>query len=284
MIMEKEVTIFTYQGKDVGGIRDLNGEPWWVGRDICTYFGRKDYERRLSMLAEDEKMLVSIKDSAARVQKVTVVNEPGLYMLLLGFLPENTHLTEGAESEAHLIECIKKIVNFKIWMISKAFPSTLNTGSSPMATLETNRDATKASLEEIDKREPEDKPLADTDAVKKEFLESLANAGMANIPTEWIRTDLVNTAAGVQKMAMLSEHGLYYLAARLGTPKALSFLRWCAREVFPGLRKTRRHSMTSPQKYPDTLGASADEVAGREQAMREFALAEPKKGAPVLLH
>jgi len=118
----------------VGGIRDLNGEPWWVGKDICTYFGRKDCERRLSMLAEDEKMLVSIMDSAGRLQKVTVVNEPGLYMLLLGFLPENAHLTEGAESEANLIECIEKIVAFKSWVISKVFPTIPSTGGSSMAT------------------------------------------------------------------------------------------------------------------------------------------------------
>jgi len=85
-------------------------------------------------------------------------------------------------------------------------------------------------------------------------------------------------------MAMLSEHGLYYLAARLGTPKALSFLRWCAREVFPSLHKRGGHSMAAPKKSPDALRTSADEVAGREQAMREFTLAAPKKGSHVLLH
>lgn len=281
--MESDVKIFTYQGRVIRVIKDLAGDPWWAGKDICTYFGSKDYKHCLSVLAEDEKMMVSIKDSGGRVQNVDVVNERGLYMLLLGFLPEHANLDESTESETHLIECIKKIVNFRSWIKKEIFPAILGVDVCSMATPKTNSDATKLLLKEIDKRKEAEKQLA-VAAAKKEFLDSVANSSVANVPAEWVGTASVDTPSGVQEIATLSEHGLYYFAARSGTPQALPFLKWISREVLPRLRKMGGYSMAAPKTSPDALRTSADEVERREQAMKQFSLAAPKKGSPVLLH
>lgn len=76
-----ELQIFTYNGSEVRTVQK-DGEPWWVLKDVCEVLGignsRMTYER----LEEDEKG-VSLIDTLGGKQQMQVINESGLYNVIL---------------------------------------------------------------------------------------------------------------------------------------------------------------------------------------------------------
>ncbi|WP_298481609.1 phage antirepressor KilAC domain-containing protein [uncultured Ruminococcus sp.] len=77
-----EVKLWQYESHDVRTI-EKDGEPWWVLSDVCKVLeiarGTKIAER----LDEDEVRQTSIIDSLGRNQNTYVVNESGLYNVIL---------------------------------------------------------------------------------------------------------------------------------------------------------------------------------------------------------
>ncbi len=71
---------FDYQGNSIRVIQDEHGEPWWIAADVLHVLtlNRTAMER----LDDDEKGVRSTY-TLGGTQKVSVVNEPGLYMLIL---------------------------------------------------------------------------------------------------------------------------------------------------------------------------------------------------------
>ncbi|MCI8868868.1 MAG: phage repressor protein/antirepressor Ant [Anaerotignum sp.] len=73
--------IFTYNGNEVRTVQK-DGEPWWVLKDVCEVLGignsRMTYER----LEEDEKG-VSLIDTLGGKQQMQVINESGLYNVII---------------------------------------------------------------------------------------------------------------------------------------------------------------------------------------------------------
>lgn len=61
-------------------VRD--GDPWFVGADVCSLLDLGNPRSSLALLDEDEKGVHSM-DTPGGVQGVTVVNEPGLWSLVL---------------------------------------------------------------------------------------------------------------------------------------------------------------------------------------------------------
>jgi hypothetical protein len=60
-----------------------NGEPWFVGRDVCHVLGLGNESKALSRLDPDERQDgISISDPIGREQKVIVVSEPGVFRLI----------------------------------------------------------------------------------------------------------------------------------------------------------------------------------------------------------
>jgi prophage antirepressor-like protein len=74
---------FIFQGNK--GVRVLTKEnaPFWVAKDVCEILELGNPSQALSRLEEDEKGLIS-NDTPGGQQKLAVVNEPGLYTLILG--------------------------------------------------------------------------------------------------------------------------------------------------------------------------------------------------------
>ncbi len=86
-----EVQVF--KNKDFGEIRtlEIGGEPWFVGRDVCSVFGDKNHIRSLARVDEADKKKVELIDALNRKQTVTVINESGLYVLLFAMKPQKAH-------------------------------------------------------------------------------------------------------------------------------------------------------------------------------------------------
>lgn len=103
--MSKEIQIFA--NDQLGEVRTLtkDGEPWFVGKDVAAALG---YERPtkaiLDHVDDEDKDEVPIQDSIGRSQNTPIINESGLYSLVLSSkLP-------GAKQ-------------FKRWITSEVIPS-----------------------------------------------------------------------------------------------------------------------------------------------------------------
>ena len=77
----RELSIFDYKGKQVRTIQK-DGETWWVLKDVCGILGISKYRDTASRLDEDERGSVRV-DTPGGEQEMTVVNESGLYNVIL---------------------------------------------------------------------------------------------------------------------------------------------------------------------------------------------------------
>jgi prophage antirepressor-like protein len=72
---------FDYQERPVRVIKDEDGAPWWVARDICEILDIKDASNATKNLDDDEKGTQEIRTLGGR-QGMLTVNESGLYTLI----------------------------------------------------------------------------------------------------------------------------------------------------------------------------------------------------------
>lgn len=102
------VTIF--RKDEFGAVRavTLEGEPWFVAADVCRALGLGNSSMAVSKLDEDEKG-ISLIDTLGGAQKLGIVNESGLYSLVLG--------SRKPEAKA-----------FKRWITHEVIPAIRKTG------------------------------------------------------------------------------------------------------------------------------------------------------------
>lgn len=105
--MEKNIQIFQYEEKAVRTVT-IDGEPWWVAKDVCAILSLSDVSMSVSRLDEDEKGTSQICTPGGK-QSALIVNESGLYNLII----------RSDKPEA------KK---FKKWVTSEVLPSIRKTG------------------------------------------------------------------------------------------------------------------------------------------------------------
>lgn len=76
-----------FSNEDFGNVRTVikDGEPWFVAADVCRALDIGNSSQAISRLDEDEKMntLISNEGKKRGNPNMTVVNEPGLYTLIL---------------------------------------------------------------------------------------------------------------------------------------------------------------------------------------------------------
>ena len=82
--MANELTRFEFQGKGVRTVT-INGEPWFVAKDVCEILELENSRKAVSTLDEDEKITVTNGDGNPRAGNpltFNVVSESGLYALI----------------------------------------------------------------------------------------------------------------------------------------------------------------------------------------------------------
>ena len=77
-----ELQIFTYNGNEVRTVQH-NGDTWWVLKDVCAVLDIGQAIRVAERLDEDEVSQTHIADSLGRNQNTYIVNESGLYNVIL---------------------------------------------------------------------------------------------------------------------------------------------------------------------------------------------------------
>lgn len=108
----EELQIFN--NEEFGNVRSLviDNEPWFVGKDVAEALGYKNVRDSLArhIDSDDKRDGVVIHDSMGREQKPIIINESGLYSLILSSKLPNA----------------KK---FKRWVTSEVLPTLRKTGS-----------------------------------------------------------------------------------------------------------------------------------------------------------
>ncbi|EUA18435.1 BRO family, N-terminal domain protein [Mycobacterium xenopi 3993] len=98
----------------------VDGEPWFVLADLARVLEIVDVSRLASRLDDEVRQTHPISDSLGRTQQTTVVNEPGMYEVVI----------RSDKPEA---------VAFRRWITSEVLPAIRRTGSystSPAPALE----------------------------------------------------------------------------------------------------------------------------------------------------
>lgn len=75
------IQIFNYQSNEVRTV-EMNGEPWFVLKDVCNILGISKYRDTAARLDADERGSVEV-DTLGGTQQVIAVNESGLYHVIL---------------------------------------------------------------------------------------------------------------------------------------------------------------------------------------------------------
>ena len=80
--MENKLMIF--ENNAFGKVRtlNLNGEPWFVAADVCKALELGNPSMTVERLDDDEKGISTI-DTLGGKQRMAIINEPGLYSLVL---------------------------------------------------------------------------------------------------------------------------------------------------------------------------------------------------------
>ena len=75
-----------FENEEFGPVRatTINNEPWFVGKDIASILGyAKPQNAIANHVDEDDTLKQGIIDKLGRSQQTTLINESGLYSLIL---------------------------------------------------------------------------------------------------------------------------------------------------------------------------------------------------------
>ena len=128
--MRNELQIFN--SPEFGQVRSImiEGEPWFVGKDLARAFGDSDYKRSIARLDSDDRSIARVPTPGG-MQSMIVVNESGLYSLIFYMQPQKA---KGVSQNDTLINGrIEKLKKFKRWVTSEVLPALRKTGSYSIA-------------------------------------------------------------------------------------------------------------------------------------------------------
>jgi anti-repressor protein len=80
--MNTNLQVFSYEGNEVRTVQ-VGGEPWWVLKDVCSVLSLSNSRIVADRLDEDDVSQTYITDSLGREQQTSIVNESGLYNVIL---------------------------------------------------------------------------------------------------------------------------------------------------------------------------------------------------------
>lgn len=146
-----ELQIFDYESRKVR----VYGNGWFVATDVCAILGLTNVSMALGKLDDDEKMTLSLTESHSGnrggAQSINLINEPGLYSLIL----------TSRKPEA------KK---FKRWVTHEVLPSIRKTGLYAVDEVLNDPDMLIRALEALKKEREEKNKLELDNAIKAQQI------------------------------------------------------------------------------------------------------------------
>lgn len=106
---EKEIKVFLFEDSKVRTVL-INGEPWFVGKDVAGILGYSQTAKAIREHVDEEDKGVSVLDTPGGKQNMAIINESGLYSLILS-------------SKLPTSKC------FKRWVTNEVLPSIRRHGA-----------------------------------------------------------------------------------------------------------------------------------------------------------
>ena len=150
-----EIKIF--DNPEFGKVRtmEINGEPYFVGKDVAEILG---YERPakaiLDRVDNEDKDEVPIKDSIGRMQNTAIINESGLYSLILS-------------------SKLPKAKEFKRWVTSEVLPSIRKHGAYAVDELLNDPEFAIKTFTALKEERAKNRQLTDTVAIQNQQIAEL---------------------------------------------------------------------------------------------------------------
>lgn len=103
--------LHVFENQEFGSIRtvSIDGEPWFVGKDVAVALGYKDTAKAVKAHVDTEDRGVGEIPTPSGKQEMTIINESGIYALIFG----------------SKLESAKR---FKHWVTSEVLPVLRKTG------------------------------------------------------------------------------------------------------------------------------------------------------------
>lgn len=155
-----------YEGREVRTVQ-REGQPWWVAKDVCDVLELSNPSEALRGLDDDERDTLSNPEGIStdgRAQSINIVNEPGLYSLIL----------RSRKPEAK---------RFKRWITHEVIPSIRKTSGYSMPNSRGSVVQQAEFLLELARKEEEqDRQIADAKRIAQAALDvSESNYGMYSV-------------------------------------------------------------------------------------------------------
>lgn len=192
-----EVQLFNFENHEVRSLL-LNNEPWFVGKDVAEALGYSKARNAIAThIDSEDKKDAPIQGTLGGVQEMTVINESGLYSLVL----------------SSKLPSAKK---FKRWVTSEVLPALRKTGQYQVKELSGQELMAKALIEAQSVLAAKDKQIEQMKP-KVVFADAVATSHTSILVGELAKILKQNGIDMGQKrlFAWLREKG--YLIKRQGT-------------------------------------------------------------------
>lgn len=144
-----------FQNAEFGSVRtaDINGIPYFVGKDVAEILGYSNTRKALldHVDEEDKTDGVTIRDSIGREQAPVLINESGLYSIILSSKMPNAR-------------------RFKRWVTSEILPTIRKHGVYATDELIANPDLAIAAFTALKEEREKNRLLEQTTAVQKQQI------------------------------------------------------------------------------------------------------------------
>lgn len=191
-----EVQLFNFENHEVRSLL-INSEPWFVGKDVADVLGYADTNQAIRKHVDNEDRLTRRFDGTGQSRDMTIINESGLYSLVL----------------SSKLPSAKK---FKRWVTSEVLPALRKTGQYQVKELSGQELMAKALIEAQSVLAAKDKVIEEMKP-KVVFADAVATSHTSILVGELAKILKQNGIDMGQKrlFAWLREKG--YLIKRQGT-------------------------------------------------------------------
>lgn len=178
-----EMQVFNYKSSQVRTV-EINNEPWFVLKDVCAVLDLGSAHKVSERLDEDERNQIPLTDSLGRKQETTIINESGLYNVILR--------SDKPEAKP-----------FRKWVTSEVLPSIRKTGGYALpkdypAALRALADAEEAKLRLLAENQHQAQVIADFEPIRQYVDTILESKG--TMATSQIAADYGLTAQKLNKI------------------------------------------------------------------------------------
>lgn len=125
----------------------VDGEPWFVAADVCAVLAIRNHRDALASLDDDERG-VATTDTLGGPQHVAIVNEPGLYSLILrSRKPEAKAFKRWVTHE--VLPAIRRTGSYSVAPPAHPLPHTFSQALRELADAVEQRDAAETRIKEL---------------------------------------------------------------------------------------------------------------------------------------